>query len=259
MSTSMSHVSEDDLVLHYYGELDAAGRAGVQSHLNGCGECRQTFVTLQRVLAAVEAAPTPALPDAFERIVWARLEPALPQRRGWFSWLVATPPNLAWVATVVLLIAGAFFAGRVSRSDNAAHAVLTAEQIREGVLLSDLTEHLDRSQTMLVELVSEDATGEDAVDISVERDAAEDLVAANRLYRQAVSENGDTNIATLLDDLERLLVEIAASPGTLAADDIERVRQRIAAKDLLFKVRVISSSVRQKQEQQLRSRAGQSS
>lgn len=255
----MSHLTDDDLVLHYYGEMEGPTRATMHRHLDACEDCRERFATLQRVLAVVETVPAPALPESFERVVWARLEPALPKPRGWFSWLLATPPNLAWVATILLLIAGAFFAGRLSRSDTTGATLVTAEQVREGVLLADLSEHLDRSQTMLVELVSEDPANTDAVDISFERDVAGDLVAANRLYRQAVSENGDTNIATLLDDLERLLVEIAASPGTLAAEDMERVRQRIAAKDLLFKVRVVSAAVRDKQEDRIRARTGQSS
>jgi hypothetical protein len=255
----MSHLTDDDLVLHYYGEVDAAERAEAQKHVDGCGACRERFAMLQRVLATVDTVPVPALPDSFERTVWARLEPALPRPRGWFSWLVTTP-NLAWAAAVVILIAGAFFAGRMSRTTTPGAAVMTAEQLRESVLLADLSEHLDRSQTMLVELVSEDpsATG-GGVDISLERDVAGELVAANRLYRQAVVQSGDSNLEVLLDDLERLLVEIAASPNTLAAEDMDRVRQRIAAKDLLFKVRVVSSSVREKQEQRIRSRAGQSS
>ena len=259
MSTRMSHLTDDDLVLHFYGEMDAAARETVTGHLSACAECGDRFATLQRVLAAVDAAPAPALPDGFERVVWARLEPTLPKRRGWFSWLFATPPNLAWAATVVLLIAGAFFAGRLSRTEAPGPAALTADQLREAVLLADLTEHLDRSQTMLVELVSEEPAATDLVDITLEREVAEDLVAANRFYRQAAFDSGDTSIATLLDDLERLLVEIATGPGTLAADDMERVRQRIAAKDLLFKVRVVSSAVREKQEDRIRARAGQSS
>lgn len=254
----MSHLPDDDLVLHYYGELEAVGRSSAQGHLDTCGACRQRYVTLQRVLAAVDHVPEPALPDSFERVVWARLQPELPKKRGWVSWLLATPPNLAWVATIVLLVAGAFFAGRMTR-DTGSSATLTAEQIREGVLLADLSEHLDRSQSMLVELVSEDASGPDSVDISFERDVAGDLVAANRLYRQAAADTGDATVAQVLEDLEQLLVELAASPGELTAEDMERVRQRITTRDLLFKVRVMSNALREKQEQRIRTRAGQSS
>lgn len=251
----MNHLNDDDLVLHYYGELDAATASEATTHLASCGDCRQRLTRLQRVLSAVDV-PVPVLPDSFERTVWARLEPALPAKRGWFSWLFLTPPNLAWAATIVLLIAGAFFAGRMTQQPP---TTATAEQIREGVLLTDLTEHLDRSQTMLVELVSAGTSTDEDVDISSERGIAEELVAANRLYRQTASESGDATVTELLEDLERLLVEVAASPDQLSSEDMERVKQRISAKDLLFKVRVVSSAVREKQKQQIRSRAGQSS
>lgn len=258
MSTVLSHLTDDDLVLYYYGEQEAAARSSAQGHLDTCSDCGQRYGALQRVLAAVDHAPEPALSDSFERRVWARLEPALPGKRGWFSRLLLTPPNLAWAATVLLLIAGAFFAGRMTR-DTGSSATLTAEQIREGVLLADLSEHLDRSQSMLVELVSEDASGPGGVDISFERDVAGDLVAANRLFRQAAADTGDAGVGQVLEDLEQLLVELAASPGELTAEDMERIRQRITARDLLFKVRVMSDAVREKQEERSRTRAGQSS
>jgi hypothetical protein len=54
---------------------------------------------------------------------------------------------------------------------------------------------------------------------------------------------------------------VAASPDTMPAEDLQRVQQRISAKDLLFKVRIVSSAVKERQKQQTRSRvrAGQSS
>ena len=253
----MTHLNDDDLILHYYGEPEAAGT--MTAHLAECTGCRERYVRLQRVMGAIDAMPAPVLPDGFERTVWARLEPALPKKHGWFSWLLATPPNLAWAATVVILIAGAFFAGRVSQQTSAPATATTTQDIREGVLLAALTEHLHRSQAMLVELVSAGETDAGDVDISLERDVAAELVSANRLYRQTASESGDATVTQLLEDLERLLVELAASPDQLSAEDMERVKQRITAKDLLFKVRVVSAAVREKQQQQIRARAGQSS
>jgi hypothetical protein len=256
----MTHLEDDDLVLHYYGELETAEEAVTAAHLGSCRDCHAKYTRLQRVLAAVDTVPAPVLPEGFERTVWARLEAALPQRRSWMSRLLIAPPNLAWAATIVVLIAGAFFAGRVSRQPAAPAPAMTAEQVREGVLLSDLTEHLHRSQTMLVELVSSDEPSDAAgVDIRPARDRAEELVAANRLYRQTASESGDDSVMELLDDLERLLVELAASPDHVSQADLERVRQRIVAKDLLFKVRIVSDAVRERQTQQIRARAGQSS
>ena len=249
----MQHLTEDDLVLHYYGELDAAGEGRVTAHLSSCDECHRGYVRLQRVMAAIDTLPAPVLDQRFDRTVWARLEPALPPRRGLLSWLVLSPGQLAWVGAVLVLVAGAFFAGRQSRPQEAAPTAATVDNIREGVLLVDLREHLDRSQTMLVELVSAEVQ-DGAVDLTSERERAEELVASNRLYRQAASQTGDVAVRQLLDDLERLLVELATSPDHMSTEDVERVRQRIAAKDLLFKVRVVSNALKERQKQQIQAR-----
>ena len=73
----------------------------------------------------------------------------------------------------------------------------------------------------------------------IERRRAEELVAANRLYRQTAEESGEARVTELLDELERLLVDLAASPDTLSAEDLERSVTRIDANGLLFKVRVL--------------------
>lgn len=251
------HLQDDDLVLHYYGELDAAADADASAHLASCAACHASYTRLQRVLAAVEAAPAPALPEGFERTVWARLEPDLaPRRRGWLPWLVLSPGRLAWTAAVLMLVAGSFFAGRLWQKEAAVTpAGASAGDLRERILLVDLGEHLDRSQTMLVELVS----AADGADLPSERERAGELVAANRLYRQTAAATGDAAVGDLLDELERLLVDLAASPEHLSPEDLEDVRQRIESRGLLFKVRVVSSAVRERQKQQVRTRTGQSS
>ncbi|MEX2660547.1 MAG: hypothetical protein WD227_01405, partial [Vicinamibacterales bacterium] len=162
-------------------------------------------------------------------------------------------------AAVLLLVAGAFFAGRLSTppAGTGAAQMASADEIREAVLLSDLGEHLDRSQTVLIELASaEGPAASDGVDMSLERERAEDLLAANRLYRQTATASGDTAVTELLDELERLLVELAASPDQMSPEDLERVQQRIATKDLLFKLRIVSSGVRERQKQRLDTRVG---
>ena len=252
-----THLTDDDLVLHFYGEMDDSAESEARTHLSGCAECRRSYTKLQRVLAAVDAMPAPALADGFERVVWARLESALPARRGWLGgWLndwMLGPARLVWAAAVVLLVAGAFFAGRLTNppAGGSVPTITAAGDFGERVLLSDIGEHLDRSQAMLIELVtSEQADGQDAVDISLERERAEELVAANRLYRQTVSATGNSSVTELLDELERLLVELAASPDRLSAEDMERVQRQVTAKDLLFKVRVVSTALRARQQQQ---------
>ncbi|HET7619346.1 MAG TPA: hypothetical protein VF159_11180 [Gemmatimonadaceae bacterium] len=244
------HPNDDDLVLHYYGELAGAEEERTTAHLASCAACQRSYTRLQRVLAAVDAAPQPEAPEGFERIAWARLEPALPGRsRGWLSWFTESPARLAWASGVAALVVAAFVAGRWLPSHptptTTTAAAASSGQVRERILLVDLGDHLDLSQMVLVELVS--AGGSGSVDISAEQARAQQLIAANRLYRETASTTGDAAIASLLDELERTLVDIAAGPSTLTPEALQEIQQRIESKGLLFKVRIVSSRVHQRQ------------
>lgn len=246
------HLSDDDLVLHFYGERDAS------AHIDGCASCQARLGSLRQVLAAVDSAPEPELPEGFERTVWARLEPALTtERSGWRGWFEFSSARLALAASVLLLVAAAFYAGRVTQPEVSAPAALADATLRDRILLMDLNEHLDRSQAMLVELVA--AGGPEDIDMGFERSRAEDLVAANRLYRQTAEATGDRAVQELLDSLERLLVDLAAAPDELSDDDIRSVRSRIETEGLLFKVRVLSSAIRERQQEAIRRRGAPSS
>ena len=252
------HLTDDELILHYYGETAPAHEQRAAEHLEACGPCRGEYVRLQHVLGVIdESAVAVEPPPSFERTVWARLEPNLrPARRSWMSWLMSPAP-LGLAAAVVVLVVGAFFAGRAlspAPSPTDAATAAAVEQFRERILLSDLGEHLDRSQMALVELVSVD---EDAIgDISGERSRAEQLVADSRLYRQTAESTGDVGLSELLDEIERVLTEVAASPQSGSSRDLADVRRRIESRDLLFKVRIVSSEIRERQRATNQRQAG---
>jgi hypothetical protein len=208
------------------------------------------------VLAVVDegALAGPELPEHFERTLWARLEPHLHGARGGWSWFILSPGRLAWIATVVMLVGAAFMAGRLLPRSEERATTAGVDQLRERILLVDLGDHLERSQMVLIELVS--AGGSDnPIDISGERARAEQLVAANRLYRQTALATGDSAIADLLDELERVLVDLAASPERVSPEDLDEVRERIESRSLLFKVRVVSTEVRARQKSIVQTRA----
>jgi hypothetical protein len=252
----MSHLNEADFVLHYYGELSSTDEDRIGEHLAGCAECRQSLARLQRILGAIdESAVAPELAGHFERSVWARLEPNLrPERRSWFSWMLSPAP-LALTAAVVVLVVASFYAGRfTSPAAPAQPAVASVDQIRERLLLIDLGEHLDRSERVLVELASGDADG--LLDMTNERGRAEQLLAANRLYRGTAASTGDAALGDLLDELERFLIEVASGPEHLSSDRLDGWRKQIDANGLLFRVRVVSSEVRERQKEALKRRTG---
>ncbi|MEN3338417.1 MAG: hypothetical protein V7647_2093 [Acidobacteriota bacterium] len=251
------HLTDDELILHHYGERAPTDTAGAAAHLETCRTCGAAYAQLQRTLAAVDDSRPPEPPAGFERAVWARLQPELEHRqRTWLAWWVFSPARLALVATLALLVAGAFLAGRMSTRPGAAPDPVATSKVRERVLLADLGDHLDRSQAMLIELVS---GGAGASGMSAERERAEQLVSDNRLYRQTAAATGNAALVTVLDELERVLVDIAASPDVASANDLEQVRREIDTNGLLFKVRVLSSDVRERQRAAMRLRTGQSS
>src|SRR5262249_43929764 len=92
-----------------------------------------------------------------------------------------------------------------------------------------------------IELMNTDIT--DRVDLSEERQQARDLLDDNRLYRVSAQQTGDPAVAHLLDELERVLAEVANSPDQLTAGDVREIRKRIESQDLLFKIYVVGSKV----------------
>jgi hypothetical protein len=242
-----THLSEDELILHFYGETDAADRARVDSHLASCGECQFAQGQLRRVMTLVDSASPVEAPPGFERTAWARLEPALDANRsGWkaFFWF----PQWALAGGVAALVVAAFVAGRVTGGDpvvttSPSAVVADVEPVR--VLQAAVGDHLDRTQMMLVELANAESNGADV--LALEHQRAEDLVAANRVIRQSALQSGDGQVVDILEDLERVLLEIANAPANATSNDLTDLQSRITQEDLLFRLRVIASEMRQRQ------------
>jgi hypothetical protein len=104
------------------------------------------------------------------------------------------------------------------------------------VLLVVLTDHLDRTERLLVALNHADSSGP-AENSQLQSDARE-LLASNRLYRATASKAGDPAMAGALDRVENVLAEVANDPN-LTADDLERVRRDMNTEGILFEIRVL--------------------
>ncbi len=232
-----NHVSEEQLVLFYYGEADDA--PAIDAHLGGCEACRSEYRTLLCVLNTVDTASVPERGSDYGTVVWQRIHKRVGLRRKmtWFSWWT-------WAPVSVALLLVAFWAGRVSQKP--AGSMLASNQVREKVLLVAVGDHLERSQMMLAE-ISNAADGKGKIDISDERAEAEDLLDSNRLFRQTANTTGDKKVAGVLDDLERVLAEIAHSPSQIDEERLRELRQEIADHGLLLKVRVFGSQVEKEQ------------
>ena len=246
-----THLTEDELILHYYGEIEGADASRVASHLASCTECEDTKAKLARVMTLVDSAAPIEAPPGFERAAWARLEPHLPPARSARRWTtnVFWFPQWALGGAIAALLIAAFVAGRVSGGDPAvttpAQAAAT-ESESERLLRAEVGDHLDRTQIMLVELVNAETDQADV--LAGEQPRAADLVAANRLIRASALQSGDAAIVDVLDDLERVLMEIANAPANASSNELTDLQSRITTEDLLFRLRVIASEMRQRNQ-----------
>ncbi len=241
----MKHISEEQLVLYYY--RDAEDSASIAEHLAACTFCRDHFVEVQKFLDSFVMPPTPSPSVDFESKMWQRVGPSLsaPARWDWHS--LFRPQRLAAVCTIAVLVVVAFLAGHFWPRPEHPMATPISPKVRERILLVAVGDHLERSQRVLLELLNAPEDG--MVDISSEQQRAEDLVESNRLYRQVVEQSGDAGTAAVLDELERVLIQIAHSPSKLSSSDLDEFRRRIENQGILFKVQVIDNQVQQREKE----------
>jgi hypothetical protein len=246
----MNHPSEQDLVLYFYG--DSPKTAAMERHLADCSACAVEFTKLRATLSAIEF-PVPERASDYETQLWSTLRPRLeqvdaPKRSFWTSAL--QPRRWATAGALAAIIIAAFLAGRyIQHGQNGAKG--TGPQIvdrtlpksgSDHVLMVAVGDHLDRTEMILVEL--ENTRAEGKIDISAERDVAQSLVNENRLYRQTAQQSKDPELAGVLDQVERVLIDIAHHPDSVSGKELEELQQRIDAQGVLFKVRIIDSKVK---------------
>lgn len=231
----MKHLNEDELIELYYGEGTSASNA----HLRVCRECSAQYAEFKQSLDAIRPASVPLRsPDYGER-VWQTVRPRLiPYQKktgGWRSRAAWRPAALLFGC--VVLLAAVFVGGRYwERNVTKTATVASNPQATQRVVLVVLTDHLDRTERLLVEL--EHADSKDRTDQTQLQSEARELLASNRLYRVTASSAGNPELAGALDRLEGVLAEIANDPNLTAAD-LERVRKDMNTKGILFEIRVL--------------------
>lgn len=255
----LDHVAEEDFVLDYYGELEASERDRVRDHLARCGACQLADQDVRATLRLVDVAPPPEPPPSFEREMWARIEPHVAggmPRASWSERLLGLlrveggyRMRAAWAVGVTAALVAAFFVGRAGRTQEPG-AVNTgagalAVAARERVLDAEVEEHFERSQRVLSDLVN--AEGPGPAMLASDRARAADLVAAGRVYRRSADALGEAATSELLEDLERVLLDVANSAPDSASDDLRDVRARIDEQDLVFRLRVVGAELQRRE------------
>ncbi|HXX99708.1 MAG TPA: hypothetical protein VEI54_02235, partial [Candidatus Limnocylindrales bacterium] len=106
----MKHPTEEQLVAFRDGE--PSGRDAIAAHVVECQECREELLRIEAVFKALDAMPVPEPDEDYERRVWQRLSPKLPEKRTrWWEGLFESR-RLVAVGAVAALIVIAFIVGR---------------------------------------------------------------------------------------------------------------------------------------------------
>ena len=232
----MKHLSEDEQMEMYYDE----GSEEAKAHMKTCRECSAEYAKFKRSLDAIKTEAVPQRGADYGERVWRALEPRLipyeKKQSGWRWWM-------SWRAATVavgcaVLLAMAFVGGRYWEhlKTKGQPEVAGNAQPQQRVVVVVLTDHLDRTERLLVQLNHADP--EDKAENAQLQTEARELLASNRLYRVSATKEGDPAVAGALDRLERVLAEIANDPNLTGAD-LDRVRKDMNTSGILFEVRVL--------------------
>jgi len=236
----MQHLNDEDLIAHHYRDSDAS------EHLRVCADCKAQYDTLCRVLSLVESVPVPERGASYADEVWNRLRWRLERRRRrTWQWMVSAAAVLA-----IAFVTGEWWHSRqqtadsgqqIAQTSTAQHLNTSTSQPPDSskVLVYVVGDHLDAAERVLAELSNADP--KKGLDVGEQQKRAEELVDANRIYRQTAARRGDARIAALLSDIEPILVELSHSGAKLTADELTSMQRRIDSKNLLFKMRVMSA------------------
>ena len=232
----MNHPSEEDLVLNYYAEGN--NRSETERHLGACEACRALYDSVEITLKRMDALAVPEPVSDFEARVWQRLLPELPLPK--FPLLT---PAWRWVAASAALasmLSLAFLAGRHYPEPAKRIPAVGNPESRESLLEVAVGDHLERSQMVLTELANTSG--------KITTNPAVCAASAPRLYRQTALGAGDALLAGVLDEFERVLLEIAHAPSQISPAELDELRLRLQAEGLLFKLRVLGANVRNQEQ-----------
>jgi hypothetical protein len=250
----MRHPSEETLILYHYGEL--SDPLPIERHIGDCATCRSEYDRLCATLTAADGLAVPEPSRDYAQQLWSRLQPALGDagrgarpvaRRSLASWVPLSPPRLALAGTVAAALFVAFFAGWHWRSQQPAAQGPIPESVRERILLVAVGEHLERSQRLLVELTHAEPVVGEPLDLDSHRTSAARLASRNRLYRRTAADHGNAPLASVLEDLERVLLEIANVPSAGGFRRLHELQRRIDDQGILFRIRVLEETTRRKE------------
>jgi hypothetical protein len=260
--TGCELVETADVEMYFYGELDPADRARVELHLRGCEPCRRRLEDLHAIRRALASRPFVDAPPAgdwsgfmvrLDRAIAPTAAPSNPRflkeaargaRPRWSARQVFVLAAVLALVTMGVVMASRARVSPEPRIARGAPAVETtapkAAAQPDRALRAGSAEHLERSKLVVLGLAARDPRIRPE-DWQYERTLAGALLSDTRLYRQAAIQNGASDVARVMRDLETVLLEASMS-DTRDRAALERVQRLIAKRDLVVKMQGMAAS-----------------
>lgn len=121
---------------------------------------------------------------------------------------------------------------------------LPAERVRSADAETLTVIHFEKSETLLrafrnVRLNTSSAREE----VAYERKRAQQLVYQNMILRRAADANGDVHLASILESLEPILLDIANLPDKPDGDKVRTIRERVERKNIVPLLQINSAAL----------------
>lgn len=243
----MNTITEEDLVLLFYGEHDDPDLAAKVARDT---ELSTRFEALCAELKLADTYHPPHRGSDYGADVWQRISPRLAENSGktngwaWLSALKQPRFSLAGALSVALVAALAFMLGRNGAQEGFEQptgpvnvpAVAMTSIDSDRLLTHSVSGHLEQVNLVLTQFANSNEAGDR------EAEYATDMLVANRLYRQAATTQGNHKLAAFLAELEPLLIEMAYEAQSGSPATRERMQKEVR-EGLLFRVRVMNAQL----------------
>jgi len=253
----MSHDHWEELSSRYRdGDLDPHERSRFEEHLEQCEACRRAAETDALAGKGLHTLIDHEYPDDLESRTMARIRTAdSPSRAGSESWgsRVRTwfrhgeftiPVPVAMAAAVLLLVFGALIlrvmAPGGARSGGQALLVGSAggepEWIEVDAAEAEVRSLLRRTRTLLLALTTAGPDEEGRYHLEAEESLSRDLIQEVRWLESSDYLDERTDILSLIQDLEVILLDVSTWQGEADADRLALLRGGISDRSLIYRL-----------------------
>ncbi|HKB07600.1 MAG TPA: hypothetical protein VKF61_04905 [Candidatus Polarisedimenticolia bacterium] len=258
--------ARERLALHYYAALDAAEEETLERHLGSCPACAREWDLVKRALDALDPraiAPLEPTVDWGEfarstasraRAAAARERPVL--RRGpWGIPAAARLTALAAVLAAALLALSAWLRTRTEApapvdGEPPVTMLESAHIIEDRLGHQGAARYLRDSRALLLNLVGPAAPcrkSDGHYDITLEKEKSRQLLRRKNLYDGDLLTLEDRRLATLVAQLESVLMEVTTLDDCATARQIHDLRERIETREILLRIDLMTREMQRRE------------